>query len=412
MMSVSRSISVLALTLVFTATMLSKKGVASPNSSGAAASTGGTSAGSSSGAAATSPSSSSGGGASPTNSGDTLLSMGKKTLFVLSFANDPLTSSYVSYEMSSYLQPLMKRGWWVMPVPAWSLSDLQTQCDRDKGHVLGALILYDIENDTGNFNFIIEQNVYTHLYARAMLVRCQIFEDDAPKATPNATPMPTTVEITQSVTEVVKLPKTAGVKSIVGVRDRVSATVTYTRPSPSPTEAPARMEVVWENIESLDADGHEGSVPFIGLAGLGSYLASRIMSTTTMSATTTPTHANGIMYGSTTDTVSHMGNNSTLPFGIAIAGTSFGQLGGINFGGTNANRVLKSAAARLASLIGRQWYDSCDPMTTNGSRVTPATATLSRDPEQCHFLLNFLNIEKAPNDPVSGYRPPAPIALP
>lgn len=40
-----------------------------------------------------------------------------------------------------------------------------------EGNVLGALILYDIENDSGSYNFLILQNYYAHLYARAMLVK-------------------------------------------------------------------------------------------------------------------------------------------------------------------------------------------------------------------------------------------------
>jgi hypothetical protein len=284
--------------------------------------------------------------------------MKRKTLFVLPFANDPITSSYVSYEMSSFLQPLMKDGAWVMPVPGWTLSDLTTQCANDSaGTVIGALILYDIENDTGAFNFIVEQNAYTHLYARAMLVSCE--------------PYRAADELSSSLSSISKL-------SVGGTNIMVTKATPPSQPKSQDDQLVRtenivttvsvlpKLDVVWQNTESLDADGHEGSVPFIGLAGLGAYLASRTIAKTTSNAVMTPVTKNGVPDGSTTSTTSTMGNSSTLPYGLAIAGTTFGQLGGVSFGGTNGNRILKSAASRLASLLGRQWFDSCDPITTNG----------------------------------------------
>lgn len=40
--------------------------------------------------------------------------------------------TYVGYEISDYLSPLMHAHSWVMPLPGWSLNDITLQCENDR----------------------------------------------------------------------------------------------------------------------------------------------------------------------------------------------------------------------------------------------------------------------------------------
>jgi hypothetical protein len=398
-------------------------GSASSSSSGAA---GATASGATAGAPSTAAASGGGGTAAPSNTG-AFLRVAKPTLFVLAYSSDSLSPAYITYEMADYLNAMTRRDtvkraeFWVLPEPGWAISDFMTQCANDP-NTMGALILYDTEDDTGIFNYVIYEENYTHLYSKALLVTCKspfgppenatqeiqtetkvttgtsdaqpgtvvtqsktnTYITPSPPPTPmpigysytehyaTVTPTPTPIALPGSPAKVrltsldadrtptpgktpkpkTLTPTTWSQQSVVSAPTKLDVTTT------TKTELPVMM-IIWQNDKSLDADGIQGSIPFIGIAAIGGYLATREI-TRTATTQVTQNIAPGESVATTNTT---MGNNSALPYGLALAAPALTSLGSINFGGANGNRVLKTAAARMASLLGRQWHDDCVDQT-------------------------------------------------
>jgi hypothetical protein len=329
----------------------------------------------------------------------------KQTLFVLAFANDAVTTTVLSYEVAMQLEgrrakyiaglPTDKASGesavWIMPEPAWTLSDYATQCQNDSEHTLGALIVYDVENDAGVFNYILYQHTYTHLYAKAFFVSCEPFAPPFSSAGTNLTTYTQQITFTGS-------PKSASLDKVqpgplpvpkpppdsVGpAAAALSATQSYATPNPKPAGAyptqdikttPAesqiiatqtstvipRMRVVWHAASELHDFAHQASVPFIGIAAVGAYLASRTSNEQKTVTQTqplipgTPT-ANGLITISTQKT----SNNSTLPYGVALVGSALTPLASVTFGGANQTRILKNAASGVATKLYEQIAMGC-----------------------------------------------------
>ena len=322
--------------------------------------------------AAPSPASSGGGGlAGPQNSAGILV-MSKKTLFVLAFGGDPATTNFLTYEVTERLQPFMLPGAdnderWIIPEPAWSLGDFATQCESDPQHTLGALVLYDVENDSGSYNYLLFLNGYAHLYPRALLIRCEPFRKVTPAAYGTTSVSVSTV-VSDTPAQPPNPPPAPAVTTTVAEESVSPFKKTTTKTSPPPvtitttesTNVTPVMTVTWRNTGSIDGAGHQGSVPFLGLAALGTYLASHTSTQTATTTTTTPTTPNTTTQnGSVAETKTTTSNNSQLPYGVALVASSVSQLGSINFGGMNGTKMLKGAAARVASRLARQMAASC-----------------------------------------------------
>jgi hypothetical protein len=398
---------------------------AATTTSSSTSTTSGTTAGAPNSAAA----SGGGGTAAPSNSG-AFFRVGKPTLFVLAYSSDSLSPAYITYEMADYFNARTRRDtqkrplYWVLPEPGWGISDFMTQCANDP-NTLGALILYDTENDTGIFNYVIYEENYTHLYSKVLLVTCdspfrlrqtqemqsemRATTDTVTYSTPTPSPTQGGETAGSSYTESYSAVNPTA-RKLNGVSDSVKLSSVQLQHAPAPTKTakpttPPRhphkdklvripgkvytetltrtvlptMMIIWQNDKSLDAQGIQGSVPFIGVAAIGGWLATREISRTAMTQTT-QTIAPG---DSVTTTNTTAGNNSALPYGLALAAPALTSLGSINFGGANGNRVLKTAAARMASLLGRQWHNDCvDP---NGN--IPEYADSYGDGE-CSFLFD------------------------
>jgi hypothetical protein len=123
------------------------------------------------------------------------------------------------------------------------------------------------------------------------------------------------------------------------------------------------MTVDWQNTAEISGRHYNGVIPFLTFAALGAYLAARqqvVSNTTVVTLPITPgttTTAGSTSYQHTTQQ-----NNSNLPFGLALLGTSLSQLGSGSLGGINMAPMLKYAAAdvatQLADQLRRQWYQN------------------------------------------------------
>jgi hypothetical protein len=273
---------------------------------------------------------------------------------------------------------------WVLPEPAWTLSDFTTQCANDP-KTAGALILYDIENDSGSFSYIISQWTYTHLYAKSILVNCERYPSGYPQndyfPDPTASPSVQTLQtIQETITTPTSSPAAANSNqasqsiALNITPSKAEAVWRQSTPAPKPTKSPTpqasltitsaslpTMEVVWQNDgEQLDAAGRQGSMPLLGIAALGAYLSAQ--STTKQTTTTTPIAGpvtpapNASPYTAMSDpngsqAVQTSKNFSGLPIDLALIAGAAPQLGSAALGGMNPTRVLKIAAAELAGRL-------------------------------------------------------------
>jgi hypothetical protein len=62
--------------------------------------------------------------------------------------------------------------------PAWTLQDFQNQCLDDR-RTLGAIVIDDIQNDSGQFNDVALTRSYTHLLSDVFLATCDWDSSDA-----------------------------------------------------------------------------------------------------------------------------------------------------------------------------------------------------------------------------------------
>jgi hypothetical protein len=340
--------------------------------------------------------------------------MKRKTIFVLAYASDPVTTTYLSYEVAENLTPAMARipqgdgsstQLWLFPEPAWSLSDYATQCQNDPAGTGGALVLYDVENDEGSFNFFFVQNTYAHLYAKAFFVNCKAYEPPFKSdvsgilsysvgATFNGTPTSATPPYTDAVTTThqnTSLKQTGGStsKGVAGGNQAGTAfqnqqttqdTLNSQKSSPPPATLSATatksviptMQVLWlssNEISSPRNSANQYGIPLFSIAALGAYLASRTYTQTTSITQTAPAvPGTSTTNGSISTTTQKSGNDSSLPYGLALAGSSLLTLSSITVGGANQTRVLKSAAAGVASELKKQIRLECADAWQNYSK--------------------------------------------
>lgn len=363
----------------------------------------------------------------PTNAA-AFLRMDRRSLFVLVYASDPLTASYLSYEVATNLSHATaqvsaddKRTLWLLPEPAWSLSDYATQCQNDPERTAGALVVFDVENDSGNFNFFLV-NTYTQLYAKALFVNCEAFKPPFGSKYPGITTY--SQQATYNETPARPDPSTCSLQSVPGDKKDTACLNTPTPLSqapppsrtvavadnivpPSPTPAPPAafpssrlttdtfptpaqvtetettnvipsMKVTWlsDEIRSRHDAGHELSLPFLSIAALGTYLASRTYSQMTSVQQVSPTIPG---QPTTTVTTSKTGNNSVLPYGLGFVGGSLSQLSSLSLGGTNQTRILKSAASSFASELRGQIQAECVTYSDVGTHKAVGPKNASED---------------------------------
>jgi hypothetical protein len=292
-------------------------------------------------------------------------------------------------------------------------------------------VLYDIENDIGSFNLFVAQQTYARLYAKAFFVDCNHFaapylpsqtdtgivssaisvsrtyrsESSAvgPSSTPSPKPTPSPTPATSSMASYstwkfkcapgfAEAPCVGIQRSYVKVRVAAASSLPGT-PSPSPTESYQAtnsitfiptMNVLWLSDNELSSK-HRGQseygVPLLSVAAAGLYLATRQYMETTSISQTSPLSTGG----SVTTSTSKQGNNSALPFGVALAGQSLSSISNVTLGGTNVTRVLKSAAAAVASELREQIKATC-PLSSTTSPPTPAPASLASPQSLCDFF--------------------------
>jgi hypothetical protein len=339
--------------------------------------------------------------------------MKRKTLFVLVYASDPITTTYLAYEIAASLTPVMQRdptqdpkdknsrSIWVFPEPAWTLTDYAAQCQNDASQTAGALVIYDVENDAGVFNWLLYQQTYTHLYVKAFFVNCAAYAPPfqpaqngmtsfSQQATYNGTPggPKPPIDATPEPTQTPGYPRVTPTPTTISAPPSTeSVTFVYPGPTPTPTSPPTpfptglsktspvaaqivstqtttiipKMQVVWRSENEIHDFAHQASVPFLSVAALGAYLASRTYTQQTTVSQTTPlvpgtsTTANG----SETVSTQRSGNNSTLPYGVALIATAFPPLASVSFGGSNQTRILKNAASGVATKLRSEIRNDC-----------------------------------------------------
>jgi hypothetical protein len=254
-----------------------------------------------------------------------------------------------------------------LPEPAWTLADYATQCQNDQEHTAGALVLYDIENDSGSFSWLLFQNTYAHLYAKAVLISCSSGFSLGERN-------PRTIE-TMSISSVVNAGGPHGTatattnqtttKGKIGEPDTTMTSVSSPPPyvvTRTATEtAVPKMDIVWQNTDMLSGYRLQRSVPFLAFAGLATYLATRYtVPTTTTVATSAPSA--GATGGTVTTTTGRTYNGATdLPLSLALLGQTVGGLNTSTLGGANQTRILKNAAAALAMRLVNILADECYP---------------------------------------------------
>ncbi len=303
----------------------------------------------------------------------TLLRPSQETLYILVFGPDAATTNFVAYETSVMLsegcsksclngKSLMalvngSKPLWVLPEPAWTLADFTTQCYNDPANTAGALILYDIENDTGSWSAVVYQQGYTRLYARAILVTCGDATQDSGLTTRQKSRVMTRGNAQTTTTDAdasVIPPKTTDSKTTTSPTGKTVQTTTTTTMLP-------KMTIVWQNADEIGARSGQGAVPFVGLAALGAYLAQRftksVVSSQQITQPSTVTTGKSIQTTTATTT-----NTSDLPFSFALLASSVSALNSVTIGGINQTTMLKTTASglarRLAELIGSDCSDN------------------------------------------------------
>ncbi len=416
--------------------------------------------------------------------------MSKPTVFVLVYASDPITATFLSYEVTLNLNPVILKTEerlpksWLMPEPAWSLQDFATQCQNDPAMTKGAFIIYDVENDQGNFNFVAITNTYAHLYAKALYIDCKPFSPPFRSESngittytqqgtytgtpPTPSPMPACVNEPGSCPSVVTYAPSSSTSTqtqtsypsprpkdddnkaktpyptqrVVVTRssgaNSTSITSVYPSPGPAPTSKPKpgapkptptptespytsgqsttvnvaansaaqyqgtestsvipTMSVLWTSTGELDSAhfaANQYGIPFVTVAALGAYFASRSYQQTSSITTTEPLiPGQTTSQGSTAVSLQRQGNNSALPYGLAYLGSSLSNLGTLTFGGTNQTRVLKSAAASVASALRRELDRYCYLHTKwNGVHRSGTPKSTGQTPEMCGLFTEDL----------------------
>ncbi len=325
---------------------------------------------------------------------------------MLVYAADALTANFLSYEVSINLEAALKNKFWLLPEPAWTLTDFATQCQNDP-MTQGAFVVYDVENDVGSNNYFAVLNTYAHLYAKSFFVTCsrqqpryspsksdssnnvitQVSQtatfNEYPGAKPTASPPPT------SVTHEDDSGSAAGPKDTSGSKDTaVYPTGNNLTTSISASIIP-KMEISWLSRNELDTPhnaANEYSIPLLSAVVAGAYLAARSITETTSIQQTVPQVPGTTNFGSTQITTQKQGNNSVLPYGLAYLGASLSALSNTTLGGSNQNRVLKSAAAGVASALRRELRTDCLDLKTLGHGKTQVIARKSDSPDPCKFF--------------------------
>jgi len=272
-----------------------------------------------------------------------------KVMYVLAQAPDAPTSFAVATEVAMRLGPFAQvtngvPEVYVMPVPSWTIADVANQCKNDPDHTVGALVISSIENDSGSFNYLAFNEIHADLYAAVFMLSCT-----SSKPGPAPSPAPGS--------EVIKVVKRSNSDS-TGTTVVQTDTTTYDA-VPIGLKKPATSLVVKWNVPNLAYGGADMiTVPLLLFAGVGSYLALRQATTTTGgSVLTNVTNPGG--YVNTTVSNSKTTNDPALPYGAALAAASIGQLGSVSLPGPNTSRVLKHAAADLATVVVD--YFRCSP---------------------------------------------------
>lgn len=354
-------------------------------------------------AASSAPSGGAGGttAAGPTNS-SAFFKMGRPTLFVLTYASDPITTTYLTYEVTVNLTKAMKSKYWLLPEPAWALADYSLQCQNDK-NTRGAIVLYDVENDTGSFNFFVLQNTYAHIYAKALFVDCHHFRTLSNDYSQGIVTRTRAITDTGTPAQSKQPPAVVGKTYVIASPNPAAPPGTTYLSGETETLQPGEEEITTENksdlptmrVEWLSRDeidsrhfaANQYGVPFLSLAALGAYLAARTYTQQTSITQTTPAIPGGsTMNGSVSTMTQKSGNNSALPSGIAYLGFSLSPLSTLTLGGANQTRVLKSAASSVASALTRQLQTECI-----GSPSKPAALPLNT---VCHFF-DLVELRKA-----------------
>lgn len=432
---------------------------------GGSSSPGGAAAGTSSAGAASSAPSGSGGAASVPSGA--IIHTRKPTVYILAASFDPSTATAVTMEAAIRLNPALSTALftsldkqfpgyteavcskvgavcllppndkptsgqpvhhiWLLPEPAWQLSDFISQCQTDPQDTIGAIIIGSVENDSGNFNYLVWSDGYTDLFADAAFLTCEArgtTEFVSPLFTtnpkPTMLPFPKSPSSSQQVEtvqtqEVVTHPATTPAASLQlqtvvtrspkpSANPQQARTVTWTTITPArisskkdqlgkdvvpnttvsirtstiaqtrmysamprPTPTPA-MNMIWDAGSSLTGYAHQGGIPLYALVGAGTYLASRTKTT----AQNAPGNCNGIVAPSpvpkglsclTTTT------SPSIPIGYALLGSVLAGTSGntVTVGGTSGPRLLKNAAAALANQLAGRLHDDCEASTKGTS---------------------------------------------
>lgn len=267
------------------------------------------------------------------------------------------------------------------------------------------MVIFDVENDVGSISYLVYQQGFTRLYARAAFVSCS--RPTLPPALPQpegqtgvttlasqrivsgvpSTPAQkraTTLALApvkpagptkayasgytnETTTHVCPTPSTETTAAQCATQDHQATNTrqnTWTYPSQDVTIASETlsttwiptMTVEWQTTRELSGAKYASLVPFLTFAGLGAYLTARAATVTTTTTIVAPT-----VPGIPTKTVAQgtQQNNSTLPYGIALFGTSFSSLGSGSVGGLNQSTLLKRAAAALAVDLVKQIDADC-----------------------------------------------------
>lgn len=278
---------------------------------------------------------------------------------------------------------------WIIAEPTWSVTDFVTQCTTDPQDTAGALILGAVENDTGSNNFIFWSEGYTRLYVDAFFVSCEERSSDEYEALGHPGHLtrvgPTSAKLTQVVTQTttsaagkswakaitiltspdpnatpsIQAPKSAEPNAKAtpthqytinwaNAHPAVTTTTTTTKtfesvPQPSPTPA---MTIVWKTRNTLVGGSSQGGVPLLTIAGIASYYASQ-------SSSTSYTYGSCMGTGVGTTRVpcskTTTNNSPSLPWQYGLLIFTGQQLSSVNVPQYNPSKVLKRAAANLAT---------------------------------------------------------------
>jgi hypothetical protein len=277
--------------------------------------------------------------------------------------------------------------------PAWTLQDFQNQCLDDR-RTLGAIVIDDIQNDSGQFNDVALTRSYTHLLSDVFLATCDWDSSDAEasKLLAPTDPLFTKRQAqnqhkflsgTYSKQEQVlrSAIRASGRNPLDDHKDYSSVTVaatvngqqlSYNESPPNTsiqhttsiasgsTTVPA-ITIHWVSHQPVPGSNAQASIPFLTIAGVGTYLATQVASVTrVLSQTiTTNTPTGSIQNVSSAQKQTNAAGDS---LGLALAGGSLAQLSSLSIPGTNATAILKNAAADIATSVASRLQRVCfDP---------------------------------------------------